>query len=265
MKLHLYTTLFLAMLSTSGCLLPLADSEANPASKSIQPPTPEVTDLTTYNPARSVAPLVDAVAPAVVAIEVENVMDTRGIPGPMMREFEEFFGQMPPMGGPNGPQTVRGEGSGFIISETGLVLTNHHVIDNAKTIRARFTNGTTVPLTLVGSDERTDVALLHRPNDRPWPFVTLDTGDVPRVGDWVIAMGNPLGLGTTVTAGIISGHGRDLPNGNAYDQFLQTDAAINQGNSGGPLFSLITVVGMNTAIIQGRIRLICDTAILFNV
>ena len=252
MKLHLYTTLFLAMLGTSGCLLSLSDSEAQSPSKAIQSPTPTPNELGTYTPAQSLAPLVDSVAPSVIAIEVENLVQGRGVPGPMMREFEEFFGQMPPMGTPNEPQTVRGEGSGFIISGSGLVLTNHHVIDNAQNIRARFTDGTTVALTLVGSDERTDVALLQLPKDKVWPYVSLDTGALPKVGDWVVAMGNPLGLGTTVTAGIISGHGRDLPNGNAYDQFLQTDAAINQGNSGGPLFSLDgSVVGMNTAIIQG--------------
>jgi serine protease Do len=170
----------------------------------------------------------------------------------MFPGFEEFFGGMPNRGGPAEPQIVRGEGSGFIIEASGLVLTNHHVVDGAESIRARFTDGTTAEMTLVGSDERTDVALLQLPKGKKWPYVQLAGEKQLEVGDWVIAVGNPLGLGTTVTAGIISGKGRDLPNGNAYDQFLQTDAAINQGNSGGPLFNLDGhVIGMNTAIIQG--------------
>ena len=241
----------LALVSATAVITaPLATEAGTTDTRPVQVPKPSAT----YNPARSFAPLVQAVEPAVVAIEVENQVSGRrsstGIPPEFERMFPDFFGS-PGRGNP-GPRTVRGEGSGFIVSTDGLVLTNHHVIDNADTIRARFTDGNVVDLTLVGSDPRTDVALLKLPDNRQWPYVEFGSSKALQVGDWVIAVGNPLGLGSTVTAGIISGKGRDLANGNPYDQFLQTDAAINQGNSGGPLFNVEgQVVGMNTAIIQG--------------
>ena len=253
MKIHLALAILLASFGSSACLFTPAETDASTEVPSaIRAPKPVENATGQYNPARSFAPLVKAVEPAVIAIEVENRVDRSQMRTPRFPGFEEFFGEMLPPQNRRGPETIRGEGSGFIMDASGLVLTNHHVIDGAESIRARFTDGKTVEMTLVGSDERTDVAILQLPKGQDWPYVALEQGDALEVGDWVIAVGNPLGLGTTVTAGIISGKGRDLRNGNAYDQFLQTDAAINQGNSGGPLFNLEgRVVGMNTAIIQG--------------
>ena len=185
----------------------------------------------------SLAPLVEQVTPAVVSIDVEGKVE----------------------GGGNGPESgndldpaspaPHSEGSGFVVSASGRVLTNHHVIANAGRITARFTDGREVPLTLVGADPSTDVAVLQLEGDRTdWAAVTLGASADLRVGDWVVAVGNPLGLGLTVTAGVVSGKSRTLGH-SAFDDFIQTDAAINPGNSGGPLFDLAgRVVGMNTAV-----------------
>jgi serine protease Do len=191
----------------------------------------------------SLAPLISAVEPAVVAIEVVSEgpsVDLRGLP----EAFREWM--------PNEVEPQRGEGSGFVISPSGEVLTNHHVVDGATEIVARFADGRAVPLTVVGVDPPTDIALLRLESaPAPWPYVALGASSAAAVGDWVVAVGNPLGLGLTATQGILSGKGRVLGH-DAFDDFLQTDAAINQGNSGGPLFDLAgRVVGMNTAIIQG--------------
>ncbi len=208
-------------------------------------PKPEVGLDGTYNPTRSFAPLVTAVEPAVVAIEVDSVRkgpDLNQIP-PMFRGFIDprAFGDQP----------QHGEGSGFVVSSDGFVLTNHHVIDHADSIKVRFSDGTTAKASVVGSDQGIDVALLKLEGDQTWPSVKLGKSEGLQVGDWVLAVGNPLGLGTTVTAGIISGKGRALGQ-NVWDDFLQTDASINPGNSGGPLFNLDgEVVGINTAIIAG--------------
>jgi serine protease Do len=219
-----------------------ADETAQPGPGRVQAPTP--THTPSYDPSRSLAPLVKAVEPAVAAIEVEGTVRAGPAIPPQLREF---FGPMMP---DTPPRRMKGEGSGFVISADGLLLTNHHVVDGAETIRARFTDGTVVEAELIGSDASTDVALLQLPDDRTWTHVSLGDSDAVEVGDWVVAVGNPLGLGSTVTAGIVSGKGRNLGD-NPYDEFLQTDAAINRGNSGGPLFSLDgAVVGMNTAIIQ---------------
>ncbi len=200
-----------------------------------------VADAGTYDPSRSLAPLVDAVGPAVVAIEIEGTRSGPRIPPGMERLF-----------GAPGPQHVQGEGSGVIISGDGLVLTNHHVIADADTVGVRLASGDLVTATILGSDPSIDVAVLRLEGDgTDWPFLTLGDSDQVRVGDRVVAGGNPLGLGNTFTAGIISAKGRALGMA-AYDDFIQTDAAINQGNSGGPLLDLDgQVIGINTAIIQG--------------
>ncbi len=191
----------------------------------------------TYNPVSSFAPLVQAVQPAVLAIRIEGA-GVEPIP---------FFG---PTEGTMKPQ---GEGSAFIIDETGLVLTNAHVVEGAQRIVAVLPDKTEVNAAVLGRDRSLDVALLQLEGEGSWPHVKLGSSSALAVGDWVLAMGNPLGLGHTVTAGIVSGKGRVLGHdifGN--DAFIQTDAAINQGNSGGPLFDLDgEVVGMSTAIIQG--------------
>lgn len=212
---------------------PLDDPAAPLAS-----PTP-----TTYDPTRSLAPLVEAVGDAVVAIEIEG---TRPVAANLPPGFERFFG-MPP----DAQRRVEGEGSGVVIGQDGLVLTNHHVIAEADNVQVRFGDGELVDATLIGSDPSIDIALLRLPTDRDWPYLPLADSQDVRVGDWVVAAGNPLGLGNTFTQGIVSGKGRALGMA-AYDSFLQTDAAINQGNSGGPLLNLDgEVIGINTAIIQG--------------
>jgi serine protease Do len=234
-----------AGLSESTSSQPIDTNSAN-ATGAISTPTPKV-EAGNYHPMVSFAPLVEALEPAVVAIEVEttqNAMERNPL-------LERFFG-LPPEA--FGPQTVQGEGSGFIISQSGLLLTNHHVIARADTIRARFSDGETVKARLLGSDANMDVALLKLEGSKKWPHVNLGSSKDARVGDWVVAMGNPLGLGHTVTAGIVSGKGRILHHDRVFgsDDFIQTDAAINQGNSGGPLFDLNgNVIGINTAIIQG--------------
>lgn len=200
----------------------------------------------TYDPTRSFAPLVEAVLPAVVSIQVEG--DAEAMPSRLPPEVERYF-QIDPRNLERQP--MRGEGSGFVVSADGLVLTNHHVIAHANTITAKFSDGTQAKATVLGSDESLDVALLQLEGKRAWPFVELGSAKDAKVGDWVIAVGNPLGLGHTVTAGIVSGKGRAIGH-DVYDDFLQTDAAINEGNSGGPMFDVNgRVIGINTAIVAG--------------
>ena len=139
-------------------------------------------------------------------------------------------------------------GSGFIIDASGLVVTNNHVIDGADEITVTLQDNTSLKAKVLGRDETGDIALLQVKSDKPLPAVQFGDSDTARVGDWVLAIGNPFGLGGTVTAGIVSARGRDIRQG-LYDDFIQTDAAINRGNSGGPLFNMDgQVIGMNTAI-----------------
>jgi serine protease Do len=158
--------------------------------------------------------------------------------------------QQSPEGGPGpgpGGHAVS-LGSGFIIDPTGYIVTNNHVIDGADEISVTLTDNTTLKAKLVGKDERVDLALLKVDADKPLTAVQFGDSDNARVGDWVLAIGNPFGLGGSVTAGIVSARGRDIRQG-PYDDFIQTDAAINRGNSGGPLFNMKgEVVGINTAI-----------------
>ena len=151
---------------------------------------------------------------------------------------------------PNGPGGGRAIslGSGFIIDPAGYIVTNNHVIDGADEISVTLTDNTTLKAKLVGKDDRVDLALLKVETDHPLKAVSFGDSDNERVGDWVLAIGNPFGLGGSVTAGIVSARGRDIRQG-PYDDFIQTDAAINRGNSGGPLFNMEgEVVGINTAI-----------------
>jgi serine protease Do len=200
-----------------------------------------------YNPAQSFAPLVQAVSGAVVSIEVEEEVPEFG-GGELPPFFQEFFGVDPE---DFGPRLREGQGSGFIISSDGLLLTNHHVVAHSRKLKVNFSDGSYANAVLLGSDPDLDVALLQLPQDREWPWVELGSSGHVEVGDWVVAAGNPLGLGLSVTAGIISGKGR--PSGfSGLQEFLQTDAAINLGNSGGPLFGLDgRVIGINTMIIAG--------------
>ncbi|MEM6929206.1 MAG: trypsin-like peptidase domain-containing protein, partial [Myxococcota bacterium] len=191
-----------------------------------------------YDPTRSFAPLIEEVQPAVVTIEVTAE--------PASVQLQRLLGFEPdPDPGPSG------EGSGFIIDKRGWLLTNAHVIEDAKSFEIVLQSGERLTAEVIGRDKASDIALLQLPKDREWPSVRLGDSDAVRVGDWVLALGNALGLGSTATFGIVSGKGRVIGHDEfGNEAFLQTDAAINQGNSGGPLFDLRgRVVGMNTAII----------------
>ncbi|MBN9305670.1 MAG: hypothetical protein BGO82_04145 [Devosia sp. 67-54] len=237
---------------------PMAAAQVTPVAQITAP------DLTAQNP--GFANLVDAVKPAVVSITVEG----REKPPAIDQNNNDFNGQIPdlpddnflkkffqqfgapqgrgPQGGP-APQGRRfaAAGSGFIISPDGYIVTNNHVVENASKVTVTFDNGDTKSAKVVGTDERTDLAVVKVDGATDLPFVKFAT-DEARVGDWVIAVGNPFGLGGTVTAGIVSARGRDVAGSN-YGDFLQIDAAVNMGNSGGPTFNLKgEVIGVNTEI-----------------
>ncbi len=200
----------------------------------------------------SFAPLVERVSPAVVNITTTTLIEGRpGFEGivPKGSPFEEFFKEFQDRNGGNRPRRSTALGSGFVISEDGYVVTNNHVIEGADEISIEFLDGRKIKAEVVGTDKTTDIALLKVEADKPLPFVTFGDSDTARVGDWVIAVGNPLGQGFSVSAGIISARNRALSG--AYDDFIQTDAAINRGNSGGPLFNMEgEVIGVNTAILS---------------
>ena len=170
---------------------------------------------------------------------------------PMERFFRRFGGPdgLPPglRGGPRGHGGVTGQGSGFFISADGYAVTNNHVVDGADKVEVTTDDGKTYNAKVIGTDARTDVALIKIEGGSNFPFAKLSEGK-PRIGDWVLAVGNPFGLGGTVTAGIVSASGRDIGNG-PYDDFIQIDAPVNKGNSGGPAFNTEgEVMGVNTAI-----------------
>ena len=203
----------------------------------------------------SFADLVERVSPAVVSITAEEVQQvSNNIPDNLSNDpfFRQFFRQFGQGRQPQQPQVQRAVsmGSGFIIDKSGLVVTNNHVIENAKKIKVKLPDGRSFDAKLVGTDPATDVALLRVKPDKPLPTVDFGNDRQLRVGDWVIAVGNPFGLSNTVTAGIVSSIGRDLGNTEQpYTDFIQIDAPINRGNSGGPTFDLRgQVVGMNSMI-----------------
>ena len=199
----------------------------------------------------SFAELAEKISPAVVNITTSAMIAAPTDGMPMVPEgspFQDFFDDF---GGPGqgGPQRSEALGSGFVVSEDGYIVTNNHVIEGADEITIEFFGGEKLKAKLVGTDPKTDIALLKVESDKPLPFVTFGNSDLMRVGDWVMAMGNPLGQGFSVSAGIVSARGRQLQG--TYDDFIQTDAAINRGNSGGPLFNMDgQVVGVNTAILS---------------
>ncbi|MGD0143929.1 MAG: Do family serine endopeptidase, partial [Rhizomicrobium sp.] len=162
---------------------------------------------------------------------------------PLQQLFKDYLNQ-----DKNVPRHVTSLGSGFIIDASGLIVTNNHVIDDAEEITVTLNDGTSLPAKVVGRDEKTDLALVRVKAKSPLPFAHFGDSDRARIGDWVIAIGNPFGLGSTVTAGIVSARNRDIAAG-PYDDFIQTDAPINRGNSGGPLFDMAgNVVGVNSEI-----------------
>lgn len=219
--------------------------------------TPPINPPAVQAPQQSFADLVETVQPAVVSIVVEGrVSRNRVTPqfqlpqDERFREFfEHFFGQTPEGGNDRAPDMrVRAAGSGFIVDPNGYIVTNLHVIKDANEITVVLNDGTKLTATLQGSDAKTDLALLKVEPDQALPWVKFGDSEKVRPGDWVVAIGNPFGLGGTVTTGIVSARGRDIQSG-PYDDYLQIDAAINSGNSGGPLFDTNgNVIGVNTAI-----------------
>ena len=231
---------FASTIALSFALAPLAASNAIPP-------------LTLPGQPQSFADLVERVQPAVVNVSTLTRRGTSAAPStpfnlpegsPFREFFERRFGPLPE----GGPPQAQGVGSGFIVDVDGHVVTNHHVVKGADKILVTLNDGTELSATVVGHDEKTDLALLKVDAGEPLPFVTFGDSDRARVGDWVVAVGSPFGLGGTVTAGIISARGRNIQSG-PFDDFLQIDAPINRGNSGGPLFDHSgEVIGVNTAI-----------------
>ncbi len=203
------------------------------------------------------ADIVEKVKPAVISVRVKSeaspqLSTDRELPFPKGSPMEQFFRRfgmpdgMP--GQPNSPRRapMSGQGSGFLISADGYAVTNNHVVENASTVEVAFDDGKTYSAKVIGTDPRTDLALIKIDGNN-FPHVRL-ADKAPRIGDWVLAVGNPFGLGGTVTAGIVSARGRDIGAG-PYDDFLQIDAPVNKGNSGGPTFNTDgSVIGVNTAI-----------------
>ena len=206
----------------------------------------------------SFAPIVEPLMPAVVNISttqkvhqqaVSPLFDFNGMPdSPQTQQFKQLFKQFGGPGGTLPDKEVTSLGSGFVIDPSGYVVTNNHVVGDAEEIRVIFPDNTHYAATLVGRDPKTDLAVLKIKTEKPLPSVNFGDSDAMRVGDWVIAVGNPYGLGGSVSAGIVSARGRNI-NAGPFDDFIQTDAAINRGNSGGPLFNAKgEVVGINSAI-----------------
>ena len=203
----------------------------------------------------SLAPLAEQISPSVVNITTSTVVEGRTGPQGIVPEgspFEDFFREFRDRnngGDGERPRRSSALGSGFVISEDGFVVTNNHVIDGADEITIEFFSGAELKAEVIGTDPNTDIALLKVEADTPLPFVSFGDSNAARVGDWVIAMGNPLGQGFSVSAGIVSARNRALSG--TYDDYIQTDAAINRGNSGGPLFNMDgQVIGVNTAILS---------------
>jgi serine protease Do len=206
----------------------------------------------------NIADVAEQVIDAVVNISTSQKVDARmgnmpDVPpgSPMEEFFDEFFKNRRGQGDADrAPRRVNSLGSGFIIDASGLVVTNNHVIADADEINVILNDGTKLPAQLVGKDSKSDLALLRVHSDKTLKAVKFGDSDKLRLGEWVIAIGNPFSLGGTVTAGIVSARNRDINSG-PYDNYIQTDAAINRGNSGGPLFNLNgEVIGVNTAIIS---------------
>jgi serine protease Do len=235
---------------------PNMPSNGNPFSTAAQ--AQNLTEKVQQLPQRPVgfADIVEKVKPSVISVRVKIDRPTQDsadsgddMPFPPGSPFERFFkrfGMPNGPGNPGGHEVITGQGSGFFITRDGYAVTNNHVVENAQTVQVTTDDGKTHDAKVIGTDTRTDLALIKVDGDN-FPFVKLSDSP-PRVGDWVLAVGNPFGLGGTVTAGIVSARGRDIGAG-PYDDFVQIDAPVNKGNSGGPTFDVDgNVIGVNTAI-----------------
>jgi len=200
------------------------------------------------------ADIVEKVKPAVISVRVKidrpaasHSDNEQEIPFPPGSPFERFFKRFGTPNSPSGPEVITGQGSGFFISADGYAVTNNHVVEHAESVKVTTDDGKGYTAKVIGTDPRTDLALIKIEGGSNFPYVKL-ADSTPRVGDWVLAVGNPFGLGGTVTAGIVSARGRDIGAG-PYDDFIQIDAPVNKGNSGGPTFDVDgNVIGVNTAI-----------------
>ncbi len=195
------------------------------------------------------------VGPAVVHINTEARIRTsnRQVPNPFGDPFDffDFFGGQPPDQEPDQGRRAANLGSGFIVDQSGYIMTNNHVVEDADKITVRLPDDSEYEASLIGSDRETDLAVIKIDAGRDLPFVRLGNSDAANAGDWVLALGSPFGFENTLTAGIISAKGRDVPGGAQFQRFIQTDAAINPGNSGGPLVNMAgEVIGVNSAIIS---------------
>lgn len=252
----IFSTLRLSTVMASACMTSLMAVPALPALAQ----SPSSSLFQSYGPA-SVADLAEPLLDAVVNISTtqKGAVDkkTPKVPAPKLPEgspFQDFFDDFfkSPEGQNRGAREVQSLGSGFVVDATeGILVTNNHVIADADEIEVIFSDGGKLKATLVGHDTKTDLAVLKvDPTIRKLTAVKFGDSDKIRIGDWVMAVGNPFGLGGTVTLGIVSARNRDINSG-PYDDFIQTDASINRGNSGGPLFNMSgEVIGINTAIIS---------------
>lgn len=242
-------------------LMPRLRRAAGAAALAVVVLLPNVAAVQARGP-EQIADTAERVMDAVVNIKANQRQAQRSVPMPQMPPgspfedlFNDFFNRRGPGGGPGAPgpqpnQRASSLGSGFVIDAAGTVVTNNHVIAEANEITVVFNDGTELKAEVVGKDAKTDIAVLKVKSDKPLKFVKFGDSEKLRIGEWVIAIGNPFGFGGSVSAGIVSAKQRNIRSG-PYDSFIQTDAAINKGNSGGPLFNLDgDVVGINTAIIS---------------
>ena len=249
-------SLFVSLLTLSGSLFIVVPAFAQQAANNNQPSL--LSMVPPGAPAQGFADLADRLLPAVVNISTTQVVKERRMmipdmpqfpPGSPFEEFfKDFFENQVPGGGRVVPRKSTSLGSGFVIDAEGYIVTNNHVISEADEIKVIFHDNTELSAEVVGRDSKLDLALLKVNAGKKLTPLQFGDSDLARVGDWVFAIGNPFGLGGTVTAGIVSARARDI-NAGPYDDFIQTDASINRGNSGGPLFNLKgEVIGINTAI-----------------
>jgi len=231
--------------------LPIGQARATATAPGTTVAAPAANPLSSSLPLNGFTDLVKTYGPAVVNVSTQGTVKTRSQMPDLPEEFQEFFrgfgGRMPQRGQPQQPTPMRGQGSGFIVSGDGYILTNAHVVENADQVTVRLTDRREYTAKVVGSDKQSDIAVL-KIEGKDLPTVKLGDSRKANVGEWVVAIGSPFGFENSVSAGIVSAKSRSLPDSN-YVPFLQTDVAVNPGNSGGPLFNLAgEVIGINSQI-----------------